>query len=85
MALFYAYLLEPMLKAPAWRKGLLYAVGMWILNAMVVLPATGQGFAGRANLTAAGMIWFALAHTVFFVLLAILYEAVRRRRSVVDN
>jgi len=85
MALFYACLLEPRLKATAWLKGVLYAVGMWVLNATVILPATGEGFAGSAHLTLAGMIWFAVAHTVFFMLLAVIYEALRGGRSVVDE
>ena len=85
MALFYAYLLEPRLKVAAWLKGLLYAIGMWFLNATVVLPATGEGFAGSRHLTLAGMIWFAAAHTGFFVLLAVVYEAVRGGRSARDE
>jgi hypothetical protein len=80
MALFYAYVLEPSLKMVAWLKGLLYAVGVWILNAAVVLPATGEGIAGSTHLTVAGMIWFAVAHLVFFMLLAMLYDAIRGRR-----
>src|SRR5690606_10067365 len=58
MALFYAYLLEPSLPGRPVAKGLIYAAGVWLLNAAYVLPATGEGFAGSAHLSLAGMIWF---------------------------
>jgi hypothetical protein len=64
VALVYAYVLEP--RAPRRRRperGALYAIAVWLLNAFVVLPATGEGFAGSAHLTLAGITWFAAAHT----------------------
>jgi hypothetical protein len=81
MALFYAWVLEPILRGPSWFRGLTYAVAVWIANAAVVLPATGEGFAGSRHLTLAGMIWFAAAHTLFFVVLAVLYGRLRGNRS----
>jgi hypothetical protein len=78
MAMFYALLLEPLPPKRAWIKGLLYAAGVWILNAAVILPATGEGFAGRDHLTIAGIIWFAAAHTLFFIVLASSYAELRR-------
>jgi hypothetical protein len=77
MALFYALVLEPMLRGPSWLRGLIYAVAVWLANAAVVLPATGEGFAGSRDLTLAGMVWFAAAHTLFFVVLAVLYKSLR--------
>jgi hypothetical protein len=74
MAVFYAYLLEPILPGSALLKGLVYALLVWLANAFIVLPWIGEGIAGSGNLTPAGMIYFAFAHTVFFVLLAVLYE-----------
>jgi hypothetical protein len=73
MALFYAFVLEPTLRGPAWLRGLYYALGVWLLNAIVVLPLTGEGLAGSAHLGLFGMTWFAAAHTLFLVLLAVLY------------
>jgi hypothetical protein len=70
MALFYAFVLEPALPAGPWLKGAIYAAAVWLLNAAIVLPLTGEGFAGTAHLGVAGIIWFAAAHTVFFLLLA---------------
>ena len=76
MALFYV-VLEPVLRGPSWLRGLIYAVAVWLANAAVVLPATGEGFAGSRHLTLAGMVWFAAAHTLFFVVLAVLYDFAR--------
>jgi hypothetical protein len=79
MAMFYAYVVEPL--APTRSdllKGAAYALVVWLLNAFVVLPATGEGIAGAAHLTLAGMLWYAAAHSLFFVLLALLYGALRR-------
>jgi hypothetical protein len=55
-------------------KGLTYALIVWLINAAVVLPALGQGFAGANTLTATGIIAFAIAHTSFFIVLAVLEE-----------
>jgi hypothetical protein len=81
MALFYAYVLEPVLPGGDVRKGMIYATAAWLLNAIVVLPATGEGFAGRAHLTLAGIVWFAAAHSLFFIVLAVLYGHLRRRSN----
>ncbi|QKJ88662.1 hypothetical protein PMPD1_3748 [Paramixta manurensis] len=78
MALFYAWLLEPRMSGPAWRRGAYYGVFAWLANALIVLPATGEGFAGSRHLTLAGMWWFAAAHMLFFVLQAVLYARFRR-------
>jgi hypothetical protein len=43
-----------------------------------VLPWIGEGIAGSAFLSAGGMIYFAAAHTVFFVLLAMFVRTVHR-------
>jgi hypothetical protein len=83
MALLYAYLLEPLLPGTAVVKGLLYALLVWLANAFVVLPWIGEGIAGSANLDGAGMSYFALAHAVFFVLLALLYARFARRQAPV--
>ncbi len=75
MALFYTAILESALP-PALGplgKGFVYALAVWLLNAAIVLPALGQGFAGSAVLTTGGIVYFAFAHTVFFVLLALFY------------
>jgi hypothetical protein len=78
MAIFYAYLIEPLLPAGDLFKGLAYGVAVWLLNAFVVLPATGEGIAGVVHLRPVGMIWYAAAHTLFFVILALLYGVLKR-------
>jgi len=80
MALFYAFALERVLRGPSWLRGLLYAVAVWLANALIVLPTIGEGLAGSRRLTVAGMAWFAAAHTLFFIVLAILYARLRERR-----
>jgi hypothetical protein len=79
MAIFYAYVMESALIGRPWLKGLIYAASVWIVNAIIVLPLIGESFAGSRHLGASGVIGFALAHTVFFVLLAVLYEPTRKR------
>lgn len=76
MAMVYGLLLEPLLTRtlPAATKGLLYALLVWLANAAIVLPALGQGFAGIHVLSVDGVLYFAFAHTMFFLLLALVYE-----------
>jgi hypothetical protein len=70
MALGYVYVLEPNLRGRSLGKGLICAVLVWIVNAAVVLPITGDGFAGARHISLLGMLLFAFAHTTFFALLA---------------
>jgi len=80
MAVFYAFAIEPLLGRRTIAKALLYAGVVWLLNAGLVLPLTHEGFAGRAHLPLAGIAWFAAAHTLFFLILALLYQALRAPR-----
>jgi hypothetical protein len=73
MAVLYGLVLAPRWRGKPWALGLLYAVAVWVMNAFLVLPAIGEGAAGSASLGMAGIAWFAVAHTVFFVSLAQLY------------
>jgi hypothetical protein len=77
MAVFYAFAVEPLCDGRTIAKALVYAVAVWLLNAAVVLPLTGEGFAGSEHLSFTGMAWFAAAHTLFFLILALLYRALR--------
>lgn len=79
MALFYAFVLEPVLPGRPLVKGLIYAGLVWLSNALMVLPLIGEGIAGSQALDASGMTGFALIHTIFFVLLALLYARFRAR------
>jgi hypothetical protein len=77
MAIVYSLLFEPLWRGPPWLLGLTYAAAVWIANAFVVLPLIGEGIAGSATLSTAGILWFAAAHTVFFVALSLLYPKMR--------
>lgn len=75
MALFYAFAVEPVCRRrPRLEQGLLYAGAIWLINAAIVLPGLGEGFAGREHLDGLGLAYFAFAHTSFFVLLALAYR-----------
>ena len=77
MAEFYAFVLEPILVGNTWRKGLVFAIMVWLANAFIVLPLIGEGIAGSRHLNIAGMSFFAVAHTLFFVLLSLIYEQLK--------
>jgi hypothetical protein len=88
MALVYGLFLEPQWRASAFTLGLTYAAVVWVVNAFVVLPVVGEGIAGSATLNAPGILWFAVAHTIFFVALSFLYQRVglaNREATVVGN
>jgi hypothetical protein len=78
MALLYGLALERRLLGPPWMKGLIYAAVVWAANALAVLPWLGEGVAGSRYLGLAGMAYFAAAHTVFFLLLAVWFARCRR-------
>ncbi|OAJ63781.1 hypothetical protein A6V36_17355 [Paraburkholderia ginsengiterrae] len=73
MGIVYAILFAR-LRGSAWKKGVTYGVLIWLVNACIVLPAIHQGVAGYRVLSVGGMLYFACAHMVFFLLCAVLYE-----------
>lgn len=77
-AVFRVFGLEPILSGPALLKGLVYSLLVWLTNAFIVLPRIGEGSAGSRYLSAAGMTYFAAAHTAFLGLLALLYARFMR-------
>lgn len=81
MAVFYGVAVEPLVRGKPWWKGVLCAAGAWAANALIVLPWLGEGIAGSRRLSIAGMAYFAAAHTVFFVLLAVLFARFNRSRT----
>jgi hypothetical protein len=42
MAVFYAFVPEPILSGPALVKGLVYALLLWLANAFIMLPSIGK-------------------------------------------
>ena len=81
MALFYIGVIVPFLqrKCSPTLMGLFYAAALWMINAAWILPSLGMGFAGADELEIGGIAYYALAHTVFFMLLAWLYTAFRQQ------
>lgn len=73
MAVVYGVWLERRLPGPVWVKGLVYAAVVYAANAFIVQPLLDEGVAGSATLTGVGMVWFAFAHTLFFLVLAFAY------------
>lgn len=83
MAIFYAYVVDPglgIIRSP-FIKGLIYALIVWLANALVILPLLGYGIAGYHEIPLSGMLYYAFAHTVFFVLVAVLYSQITLRTS----
>ena len=81
MAIFYAYILDQRLYGRPLVKGLLYGTAVWLFNAFVVLPLTGEGIAGSAHLNAVGMTSFAIAHMAFFEVLSVLYGCLSEAKT----
>ena len=77
MAAMYAFA-ERFVRWRPWFKGVTYAVVVYLANALIVLPLLGQGIAGRRVVSSYGLIYFALAHTTFLLLLASSYARWRR-------
>lgn len=81
MAVVYAFVVEPLLSGSAWLKGLAYALLLWLMNSLLILPLIGEGIAGSRHLSIAGMVYYAAAHTAFFLLLACLYDQLPPART----
>ncbi|MFC4526712.1 hypothetical protein ISN76_04875 [Dyella halodurans] len=77
MAWAYAYG-ERLVPWKPWTKGFAYAVAVYAANALVVFPLLGEGIAGGRILSGIGQIYFAFAHTSFFVILALCYDPWQR-------
>ncbi len=78
MGVVYALACEPWALRRPWICGFVCGLLVWLVNALWVLPATGEGIAGAAHLTWVGIAWFAAAHWLFFLGLAVLYARLRR-------
>ncbi|MFS2155873.1 hypothetical protein ACCD10_00790 [Pseudomonas sp. Pseusp122] len=80
MACLFVKLAAGRLENDAWRTALAAAVVVWLVNALIILPALGEGVAGQRTLTLIGILYFAVAHTAFFLTLAL--DARRRMRRL---
>ncbi|QTD94783.1 hypothetical protein [Burkholderia anthina] len=66
MALFYVLVVNDPVRRPV-VKSMLFALIVWLANSLVVLPLIGQGLAGTRVLSSVGIVYFAIAHTIFFL------------------
>jgi hypothetical protein len=73
MGIAYAFLFARR-RGSAWTRGATYGALVWLANACFVLPMIHQGFAGYRVIRVSGMLYFACAHMVFFLLSAALFE-----------
>jgi hypothetical protein len=71
MAVVYVLLLEPRRGASPLLRGMLYGIAVWLFNSFLVLPAIGEGIAGKNHLNALGIYGFAAAHLSYFVVLSL--------------
>lgn len=48
LAIIYAYVVEPVLSGPGWRRGVLFSLIPWLFSLFVVLPIVGGGVLGMS-------------------------------------
>jgi hypothetical protein len=77
IAVVYVCFLEPRCGSSPLLRGVLYGSATWLLNALIVLPAIGDGIAGQYHLSAAGIGGFAVAHMSYFLALSLLTSSLR--------
>jgi uncharacterized membrane protein YagU involved in acid resistance len=78
MAVVYVFFLEPRRGVSPLLRGILYGLAIWLFNSLVVLPAIGEGIAGKRHLNAAGIGGFAAAHLSYFLVLSLSTSYLRR-------
>ena len=69
LALFYAAV-APRLPGPAWMRGALYGLALWLLTQLAVLPMMGRALFSGSAATALGSL---LGHLVYGVVLGATY------------
>lgn len=84
MGIAYAFLFACP-RGSAWRRGGMYGALVWLANACIVLPMIHQGFAGYRVIRVGGMLYFAGAHMMFFLLCAVLFQWFYYERSTRDG
>jgi hypothetical protein len=79
MGIVYAFALGSLAVRRPWLCGLAVGAAVWAIKALIVLPVTGEGFAGTRHLTLLGLGWFAAAHFLYFFSLTLAYAGLRAR------
>ena len=74
MSLIYAFILEKHLIGSGWQKGITFALIIWIINSIIIMPLLGKGFAASNVLNITGMIYFFIANAFYGIIVGFLYE-----------
>ncbi|GAC1480732.1 MAG: hypothetical protein NVS1B4_25960 [Gemmatimonadaceae bacterium] len=82
-ALIYAAAVYPRLPGPRWLRGLLYVQGMWLVQALIVLPWMHQGYFGSA-ISHVAPVWSWSLNAVFGLVLGAIYRPPRQSSAVAD-
>lgn len=70
--LVYFYLFAKHVRGARWWRATVFALLFWLINASLVLPRLGQGFAGVRAVSPSGVLYF--ANWVFVVVSALSYR-----------
>lgn len=79
-ALVYAAIFYRLLRGPGWLRGLVYSQGMWIVQALVILPWLGKGYFG-ASISPSAPYWSWALNALYGVVLGLLYVPPRRQTT----
>ena len=71
-ALVYAAVFYRLLPGPGWLRGLMYSQGMWIAQALVILPWLGKGYFG-VGISSWAPYWSWALNALYGVVLGLLY------------
>lgn len=72
--LVYFYLFAKHVRGARWWRATVFALLFWLINAGVVLPQLGQGFAGIRAVSTSGVLYFFFANWMFVVVSALSYR-----------
>ena len=81
MVLAYFFIFTPRLGGSEWWKSNAFSLFAWLINAAIVLPALGQGFAGVRSTPLPGAVYFFFANWLFVIVSALCYRALIGRHS----
>ncbi len=74
MIMVYFYVFALLLSGSEWWKSSAFSLVPWLVNAALVFPALGQGFAGARSTPWPGLIYFLFANWLFVVVSALAYR-----------
>lgn len=72
--LVYFYLFAKHVRGARWWRATVFALLFWLINAGLVLPQLGEGFAGIRAVSPSGVLYFCFANWVFVVVSALSYR-----------